>query len=160
MMNYEWTRFKLFSTRAAAWRLRITPKLFQNQNGSDDNDSQGLWWTSSSSLSSGRWADWKVSNSAFIRTYLFTWMTNIFRSILEYQNQAKRLFKTLSDNSPQRCSIETGNGQYIFQWVIINFSAELKFVLLAVTSLSSRPVSSPWLRCTSARRPPMTSSMI
>ena len=41
MMNYEWTRFKLFSTRAAAWRLRITPKLFQNQNGSDDNDSQG-----------------------------------------------------------------------------------------------------------------------
>jgi vesicle transport protein SEC22 len=37
------------------------------------------------------------------------------RSILEYQNQAKRLFKTLSDNSPQRCSIETGNGHYIFQ---------------------------------------------
>jgi len=37
------------------------------------------------------------------------------RSILEYQNQAKRLFKTLSDQSPGRCSIETGGGQYIFQ---------------------------------------------
>merc|ERR550525_1746287 len=40
------------------------------------------------------------------------------KSILEYQNQAKRLFKTLSDNSPQRCSIETGNGQYIFHYII------------------------------------------
>merc|ERR1711934_1114232 len=25
---------------------------------------------------------------------------------------------TLSDNSPQRCSIETGNGQYIFHYII------------------------------------------
>merc|ERR1712083_1100166 len=33
-------------------------------------------------------------------------------------NQAKRLFKILSDNSPQRCSIETGNGQYIFHYII------------------------------------------
>jgi len=40
------------------------------------------------------------------------------KSILEYQNQAKRLFKTLTDNSPQRCSIETGNGQYIFHYII------------------------------------------
>jgi len=37
------------------------------------------------------------------------------KSILEYQNQAKRLFKTLNENSPNRCSIETGSGQYLFQ---------------------------------------------
>ena len=39
----------------------------------------------------------------------------IGESILEYQNQAKHLFKTLNENSPQRCSIETGSGQYLFQ---------------------------------------------
>ena len=59
---------------------------------------------------------------------------NLCRSILEYQNQAKRLFKTLSDNSPQRCSIETGNGQYIFQWVylltvILELTQMLKTIL-------------------------------
>jgi len=40
------------------------------------------------------------------------------KSILEYQNQAKRLFKTLNENSPQRCSIETGSGQYLFHYII------------------------------------------
>jgi len=38
------------------------------------------------------------------------------RSILEYQNQAKRLFKTLNANSPRRCSIESG--QYLFHYII------------------------------------------
>ena len=28
--------------RAAAWNLRMIPELFQSQDGSDDNDSQGL----------------------------------------------------------------------------------------------------------------------
>jgi len=38
------------------------------------------------------------------------------RNILEYQNQAKRLFKTLTANSPRRCSIESG--QYLFHYII------------------------------------------
>jgi len=40
------------------------------------------------------------------------------KNILEYQNQAKRLFKTLGENSPQRCSLETGNGNFLFHYVI------------------------------------------
>jgi len=38
------------------------------------------------------------------------------KSILEYQNQAKRLFKTLNDASPSRCSIESG--PYLFHYLI------------------------------------------
>jgi len=38
------------------------------------------------------------------------------KSILEYQNQAKRLFKTLTDASPSRCSIESG--PYLFHYMI------------------------------------------
>ncbi|CAL4061498.1 unnamed protein product [Meganyctiphanes norvegica] len=38
------------------------------------------------------------------------------RSLLEYQNQAKMLFKKLTQNSPDRCSIETG--QYVFHYMI------------------------------------------
>lgn len=38
------------------------------------------------------------------------------KSILEYQNQAKRLFKTLNENSPSRCSIESG--AYLFHYLI------------------------------------------
>uniref|UniRef100_A0A1B0GGB7 Uncharacterized protein n=1 Tax=Glossina morsitans morsitans TaxID=37546 RepID=A0A1B0GGB7_GLOMM len=40
------------------------------------------------------------------------------RSIIEYQNQAKMLFRKLSSHSPARCSIETG--PYLFQSVNIN----------------------------------------
>ena len=101
---------------AAAWNLRMIPELFQSEDGSDDNDSQSLWRTSSSGLSPRGRTDWKVGRDLFWQLPIDN-LCN--RSILEYQNQAKRLFKTLSDNSPQRCSIETGNGQYIFQWVKI-----------------------------------------
>ncbi|XP_049297360.1 vesicle-trafficking protein SEC22b isoform X2 [Anopheles funestus] len=38
------------------------------------------------------------------------------RSILEYQNQAKLLFRKLGPNSPTRCSIETG--PYLFHYLI------------------------------------------
>jgi vesicle transport protein SEC22 len=38
------------------------------------------------------------------------------KSILEYQNQAKRLFKTLNEASPSRCSIESG--PYVFHYLI------------------------------------------
>ncbi|XP_067636253.1 vesicle-trafficking protein SEC22b [Eurosta solidaginis] len=40
------------------------------------------------------------------------------RSILEYQNQAKMLFRKLSSQSPARCSIETG--PYLFHYLIEN----------------------------------------
>ncbi len=35
------------------------------------------------------------------------------KNIVDYQNQAKRLFKTLTPTSPIKCSIESG--QYLFQ---------------------------------------------
>lgn len=35
------------------------------------------------------------------------------RSMVEYQNQAKQLFRRMNTNSPSRGSIETGN--YLFQ---------------------------------------------
>jgi vesicle transport protein SEC22 len=35
------------------------------------------------------------------------------RSVIEYQNQAKMLFRKLNANSPPRCSIESG--PYLFQ---------------------------------------------
>ncbi|XP_050092889.1 vesicle-trafficking protein SEC22b isoform X2 [Anopheles aquasalis] len=40
------------------------------------------------------------------------------RSVLEYQNQAKLLFRKLGPNSPNRCSIETG--PYLFHYLIDN----------------------------------------
>uniref|UniRef100_A0A0K8TP47 Putative vesicle-trafficking protein sec22b-b n=1 Tax=Tabanus bromius TaxID=304241 RepID=A0A0K8TP47_TABBR len=40
------------------------------------------------------------------------------RSIHEYQNQAKMLFRKLGAHSPPRCSIETGN--YLFHYLIEN----------------------------------------
>lgn len=40
------------------------------------------------------------------------------RNILEYQNQAKMLFRKLGSHSPPRCSIETG--PYLFHYLIEN----------------------------------------
>lgn len=40
------------------------------------------------------------------------------KSVLEYQNQAKLLFRKLSPQSPKRCSIETG--PYLFHYLIEN----------------------------------------
>lgn len=40
------------------------------------------------------------------------------KSMLEYQNQAKMLFKRLGPNSPARCTLETGPS-YLFQYVIL-----------------------------------------
>lgn len=50
---------------------------------------------------------------AFTFTYISPWQTG--RSILDYQNQAKMLFRKLGTHSPARSSIETG--PYLFQWV-------------------------------------------
>ena len=91
--------------------------LFQSQDGSDDHDSPGLWRPPPGSFSSRRRADRKVSytSSGFSsKNYYFS----VFRNILEYQNQAKRLFKTLNENSPKICSVETGN--FLFQWVVVD----------------------------------------
>jgi hypothetical protein len=35
------------------------------------------------------------------------------KNIVDYQNQAKRLFRTLTATSPNKCSIESGT--YLFQ---------------------------------------------
>ena len=39
-------------------------------------------------------------------------------NVLEYQNQAKMLFRKLGPQSPMRCSIETG--PYLFHYLIEN----------------------------------------
>lgn len=55
------------------------------------------------------------------------------RSILEYQNQAKMLFRKLGPQSPTRCSIETG--QYLFHYLIEN---EVCYLVLCERHCSKR----------------------
>lgn len=43
----------------------------------------------------------------------FKWNFQSGKSVLEYQNQAKMLFRKLGPNSPARCTLETG--PYLFQ---------------------------------------------
>lgn len=47
------------------------------------------------------------------------------RSVLEYQNQAKMLFRKLTSQSPSRCTIETG--PFLFQYVYFSSNDETKF---------------------------------
>ncbi|CAF4838163.1 vesicle-trafficking protein SEC22b [Pieris napi] len=54
-------------------------------------------------------------------------------NILEYQNQAKMLFRKLSPQSPTRCSIETG--PYLFHYLIEN---EICYLVLCERNYSKR----------------------
>ncbi|XP_069695734.1 vesicle-trafficking protein SEC22b-B [Periplaneta americana] len=55
------------------------------------------------------------------------------KSILEYQNQAKMLFRKLNTLSPSRCSIETG--PYLFHYLIEN---DVCYLVLAEKNYSKR----------------------
>ncbi|KAJ9598052.1 hypothetical protein L9F63_026841 [Diploptera punctata] len=55
------------------------------------------------------------------------------KSILEYQNQAKMLFRKLNELSPSRCTIETG--PYLFHYLIEN---EVCYLVLAEKNYSKR----------------------
>jgi len=55
------------------------------------------------------------------------------RSVLEYQNQAKMLFRKLNAQSPSRCTIETG--QYLFHYLIEN---EVCYLVLCERNFSKR----------------------
>ncbi|XP_034945582.1 vesicle-trafficking protein SEC22b-B [Chelonus insularis] len=55
------------------------------------------------------------------------------KSILEYQNQAKMLFKKLGSQSPTRCTIETG--PYLFHYLIEN---EVCYLVLCERNWSKR----------------------
>lgn len=55
------------------------------------------------------------------------------KSILEYQNQAKLLFRKLNTLSPSRCSIETG--PYLFHYFIEN---DVCYLVLAEKNYSKR----------------------
>ncbi|XP_012269748.1 vesicle-trafficking protein SEC22b [Athalia rosae] len=55
------------------------------------------------------------------------------RSILEYQNQAKMLFRKLGPQSPTRCTIETG--PYLFHYLIEN---EVCYLVLCERNYSKR----------------------
>lgn len=55
------------------------------------------------------------------------------KSVLEYQNQAKMLFRKLGPNSPARCSIETG--PYLFHYLIEN---EVCYLVLCDKMFSKR----------------------
>ena len=36
-------------------------------------------------------------------------------NMVKYTNQAKMLFRKLNDTSPTKCTLETGQGDYVFQ---------------------------------------------
>lgn len=55
------------------------------------------------------------------------------KNILEYQNQAKMLFRKLNTLSPSRCSIETG--PYLFHYLIEN---DVCYLVLAEKNYSKR----------------------
>uniref|UniRef100_A0A1L8DUQ2 Vesicle-trafficking protein SEC22b n=1 Tax=Nyssomyia neivai TaxID=330878 RepID=A0A1L8DUQ2_9DIPT len=55
------------------------------------------------------------------------------RSVLEYQNQAKMLFRKLGPHSPSRCTIETG--PYLFHYLIEN---EVCYLVLCDKMYSKR----------------------
>ncbi|XP_017887303.1 vesicle-trafficking protein SEC22b-B [Ceratina calcarata] len=55
------------------------------------------------------------------------------RNILEYQNQAKMLFRRLGPQSPARCTIETG--PYLFHYLIEN---EVCYLVLCEKNYSKR----------------------
>ncbi|XP_059619852.1 vesicle-trafficking protein SEC22b-B [Phlebotomus argentipes] len=55
------------------------------------------------------------------------------RSVLEYQNQAKMLFRKLGPHSPARCTIETG--PYLFHYLIEN---EVCYLVLCDKMYSKR----------------------
>ncbi|XP_076627358.1 vesicle-trafficking protein SEC22 [Colletes latitarsis] len=55
------------------------------------------------------------------------------RSILEYQNQAKMLFRKLGPQSPDRCTIETG--PYLFHYLIEN---DVCYLVLCEKNYSKR----------------------
>jgi len=55
------------------------------------------------------------------------------RGLLEYQNQAKMLFKKLTPNSPLKCSIATG--PYVYHYLI---SGEVCHLILCEQSFSKR----------------------
>ncbi|XP_015599185.1 vesicle-trafficking protein SEC22b-B isoform X1 [Cephus cinctus] len=55
------------------------------------------------------------------------------KSILEYQNQAKMLFRKLGPQSPARCTIETG--PYLFHYLIEN---EVCYLVLCERNYSKR----------------------
>ena len=53
--------------------------------------------------------------------YTFTFRQS-GRSLHEYQNQAKQLFRRMGPDSPPKHSLETGSGQLLFQLVPFNMS--------------------------------------
>jgi len=55
-----------------------------------------------------------------LKRIFFLWLLQSGKSVLEYQNQAKMLFRKWGPQSPNRCSIETG--PYLFQWVMQTWS--------------------------------------
>lgn len=63
----------------------------------------------------------KTYNSIKIKPFI----SQSGKSVLEYQNQAKMLFRKLGPHSPPRCSIETG--PYLFQYVLKNRSIPFEF---------------------------------
>lgn len=78
----------------------------------------------------------KASMRLFIYYFYLLWFYNLVCcggsqsgcNVLEYQNQAKMLFRKLGPQSPPRCSIETG--PYLFQWV-------LRFLCLVILCFSA-----------------------
>ena len=59
----------------------------------------------------------KNKNSIFFSNFNFFFVNfQLGKNIVDYQNQAKRLFKTLTATSPIKCSIESND--YLFHYII------------------------------------------
>ena len=168
-MNDRVLKQAMYFLPAEAWRLRITRELFQRQNGFDDDDSQGLWRPSLGGIGPGGRADGKVSNSCFLLMIAFVKFSpsGVSWSIRTRRKGCSRPSQTtvLRDAASKPATASTFSSESYIDWCTdmigrwiwcdeTTYSWTPLPVLFAVTLSSSSPVSSPWRRCTSARRLP------
>lgn len=115
--------FELWKKHTFLLILKIENILI-SYHGFNDNDCPSGRWPTTCSKYAGRWTGlWFFQIVPIIIHYSFIFQSG--RSILDYQNQAKMLFRKLGPQSPPRCTIETG--PYLFQYV--TFIAPISHVL-------------------------------
>ena len=96
--------------------FRVTFKIPEvEEDDLDDHDCQGGRWPTPGGLNSRRRTG-KFKNSFFSTNVKIFRQFQLGKNIVDYQNQAKRLFKTLTATSPIKCSIESND--YLFHYII------------------------------------------
>lgn len=125
-INFRTPQSCLFCNQNYNW-IPVRTEII-SQNGFDDNDCASCGRLAAGGNDAGRrtsmfnWISLSLANFSIpfgIFPISFTWCLFFLfqsgKSVLEYQNQAKLLFRKLGVHSPPRCTIETG--PYLFQWV-------------------------------------------